>query len=46
MRLDELGQGFIIRLIMRLLYKDRHKTHYESGRTMFGSSSEQTHYRR
>ena len=46
MRLDELGQGFIIRLIMRLQYKDGHKTHYASGQTMFGYSSEQTHYRR
>ena len=46
MRLDELGQGFIIRLIMHLYHKDRQKTHYSSGRTMFGSSSEQAHYRR
>jgi hypothetical protein len=28
MRLDELGQAFIVRLVMRSQYKDGHKTHY------------------
>ena len=45
MRLDELGQGFIIRLVMRLQYKDGHKTHYASRRTMLGYSSQQMCYR-
>ena len=26
-RLDELGQTFVVRLVMRLKYKDGHKTH-------------------
>ena len=29
-RLDELGQTFVVRLVMRLQYKDGHKTHYPS----------------
>ena len=28
MRLDELGQTFVIRLVIRLWCKDGHKTHY------------------
>ena len=36
-RLDELGQTFVIRLVTRLKYKDGHKTHYASGRTFLGS---------
>jgi hypothetical protein len=28
--LDELGQAFIVRLVMRPRYKDGHKTHYAS----------------
>ena len=41
MRLDELGQAFVVRLVMRPQYiiKDGHKTHYASRRTMFDSSS-------
>jgi hypothetical protein len=35
MRLDELGQAFVVRLVMRPQYKDWHKTHYASRRTMF-----------
>ena len=31
--LDELGQTFVGRLVMRLKYKDGHKTHYGFGRT-------------
>ena len=27
-RLDEFGQTFIVRLVIRLWYKDGHKTHY------------------
>jgi hypothetical protein len=30
MRLDELGQAFIVRLVKRPEYKDGHKTHYAS----------------
>ena len=33
-RLDELGQTFVARMVMRLKYKDEHKTHYASGRTV------------
>ena len=39
MRLDELVQAFVVRLVMRPQYKDGHKTHYASRRTMFDSSS-------
>ena len=38
-RLDELGQAFVVRLVMFPQYKDGHKTHYASRRTMFDSSS-------
>ena len=34
MRLDELGQTFVIRLVIRLKYKDGHKTHYPSRRAI------------
>ena len=33
MRLDEPGQTFVVRLVMRLKYKDGHKTHYAPVRT-------------
>ena len=32
-RLDELGQTLVVHLVMRLEYKDVHKTHYASGPT-------------
>ena len=32
-RLNELGQTLVVRLVMRLKYKDGHKTHYASGQT-------------
>ena len=32
--LDELGQTFVVRLVMRLKYKDGHKTYYASRRTI------------
>ena len=38
-RLDELGQTFVVRLVMRLKYKDGHKTHYASGRTFLRNTS-------
>ena len=31
--LGKLGQTFVARLVMRLKYKDGHKTDYASGRT-------------
>ena len=31
-----LGKHFVLRLVMRLQYKDGHKTHYASRRTTFG----------
>ena len=34
-RLDELGQTFVVRLVMRLEYKDGHKTNYASRRTIY-----------
>ena len=33
-RRDELGQTFIVRLVMRHEYKDGYKTHYSSGRNI------------
>ena len=33
-----LGQHFVVRLVMRLKYKDAHKTHYVSKRTTFRSA--------
>ena len=38
-RLDELGQTFVVRLVMRLKYKDGHKTHYAFGRTFLRNTS-------
>ena len=38
-RLDELGQTFVVRMVMRLKYKDGHKTHYASGRTFLRNTS-------
>ena len=32
MHLDEFRQTFVIRLVMRVQYKDGHKTHYSSRR--------------
>ena len=36
---DELGQTLVVRLVMRLKYKDGHKTHYASGRTFLRNTS-------
>ena len=33
-RLNELGEAFVVRLVMRLKYKDGHETHYAFGRIM------------
>jgi len=33
-RLDELGQTFVVRLVIRLQYKDGHKKYYASRRTI------------
>ena len=41
--LDKLGQTFLARLVMRLQYKDRHKTHYLSRQTILWNSSWTTH---
>ena len=38
-RLDQLGQTFIDRLIMSLKYEDEHKTHYASRRIILLSAS-------
>ena len=38
-RLGELGQTFVVRLVMRLKYKDEHKTH-PSCSTELNSTSE------
>ena len=35
MRLDALGQIFVVRLVMRPKYKDGLKTHYSSKRMIF-----------
>ena len=37
--LDELGQTFVVRRVIRLKYKDGHKTHYPSGQTIFCSAA-------
>ena len=42
--LDELGKHFVVRLVMRLWYKDQHKTHYASGRTSLRSASFKTYF--
>ena len=38
-RLDELGQILVVRLVMRLKYKDGHKTYYATRRTIPRSTS-------
>ena len=43
-RLDEHGQTFVVSLVMRLKYKDRHKTYYAFGRTFLRNTSWTTHY--
>ena len=46
-RLDELGPTFVVRLVMRLQYKDGHKTRSQSGRTVLGNyASWTTHFER
>ena len=32
-------QTFVVRLVMRIKYKDGHKTHYASGQTFFQNKS-------
>ena len=44
-RLEEFGQTFVVRLVMRLKYKDGLKTHYVS-RTFLRNMSWTTHYER
>ena len=39
-----LGKHFVVRLVMRLKYKDGHKTHYESRRNTFRSASFKTYF--
>ena len=39
----DLGKNFVVRLVMRLKYKDGHKTHYASKRTTFRSASFNTY---
>ena len=43
-RLDELGKHFVVRLVIRLKYKDGHKTHYAYRRTTFRSASFKTYF--
>ena len=38
-RLDELGRTFVVRLVMRLQYKDGHKTHHTLRRTILRNAS-------
>ena len=38
-RLGELGQTLVVRLVMRLKYKDGHKRHYATGRTFLRNTS-------
>ena len=38
-RLDELGQTFVVHLVMRLKYKDGRKTHYACGPTFLRNKS-------
>ena len=45
-RLDELGQTFLASLVMRLQYKDGHKTHYPSRQTILRNSFRTTHNQR
>ena len=42
-RLDELGQTFVVRLLIRLQCKDGHKTHFPSRRTTFCRASFKSH---
>ena len=37
--LDEHGQTFVVRLVMRLKDKDKHKTYYAFGRTFLRNTS-------
>ena len=39
MRLDELGQTFVLCLVMPLQYEDRHETNYASRQTILGYAS-------
>ena len=39
MRLDELGQTFVVRLVVRLKGKDGHRTHYPSRQIIFRCAS-------
>ena len=39
MRLDEFGQAFVVRLVIRHQYRDGNETHWVSRRTMLCSSS-------
>ena len=41
-----LGKHFVVRLVIRLWYKDQHKAHYASGRTSFRSASFKTYFER
>ena len=45
-RLDELRQTFVVRLVIRLLYKDGHKAHYPSGQAIFSCASLKMNNRR
>ena len=44
--LDELGQTFVVRLVMRLKHKDGHKTYFAFGRTFLRNTSRTMHYER
>ena len=39
------GKHSVVRLVMRLKYKDGHKTHYASRRTTFPSASFKTYFK-
>lgn len=45
-RLWERGKAFVIRLAMRLLYKDGHKTQYASGQIIFRCATSKTYNER
>ena len=38
-RLDELGQTFVVRLVMRLKHKDGHNTYFAFGRIFLRNTS-------
>ena len=38
-RLEELGQTFVVHVVMRLKYTDGHKKHYASGQTFLRNAS-------